>query len=247
VLTTIIAMLGDRELEIDARLFAIEQLDMDDAQAKDLVRAAFVARDAKTYDLVARGDPTYAGRELPINLQPDEKEALREEKDKLFSERGILVVTLAVSLAAFLQGHVQSSINGASPFEYELGIIENDSCAGGSATGSEQWNLGWTNSMPFLSAALIGCWVSMPINERLGRRGAMMVSAVLIFLSSLISGLLLLSGVPRSARWKVLLSVRIINGIGKYSMLSPHINPQTLALDDGQVMIMKQLLVLRGQ
>ncbi|RYP61229.1 hypothetical protein DL770_009834 [Monosporascus sp. CRB-9-2] len=186
-----IVQASDRELKDDARNFAITSLRLAEDQVEGFVRAALVAKDSRVYDLVARGEPGYENRNLPVTLQPDEMTALRDEKDRLFSERGILMVNVCVAIAAFLQGHVQSSINGASPFEYELGFHNDQTCSD-TASGSH-WALGATNAMPFLTSTFLGCWVSMPVNDRLGRRGAMIVSAVLVLVSSLVSGLCILS------------------------------------------------------
>ncbi|RYP51270.1 hypothetical protein DL768_003367 [Monosporascus sp. mg162] len=206
-----IVQASDRELKDDARKFAITSLKLDDYQVERFVRAALVAKDSRVYDLVARGEPGYENRNLPVTLQPDEMAALRDEKDRLFSERGILMVNVCVAIAAFLQGHVQSSINGASPFEYDLGFHDSQACS--EVATRSHWELGATNAVPYLTSALLGCWVSMPVNDRLGRRGAMIASAVLVLVSSLASGLCLI--VERRHRWKVLAAIRVVNGLGE--------------------------------
>ncbi|RYP28061.1 hypothetical protein DL767_007392 [Monosporascus sp. MG133] len=211
LLTGFIVQASDRELKDDARNFATTTLKLADDQAERFVRAALVAKDSRVYDLVARGEPGYENRNLPVTLQPDEMTALRDEKDRLFSERGILMVNVCVAIAAFLQGHVQSSINGASPFEYDLGFHDDQSCS--DTASRSYWALGATNAMPFLTSAFLGCWVSMPVNDRLGRRGAMIASAVLVLVSSLVSGLCLV--LERRYRWKVLIAIRVVNGLGE--------------------------------
>ncbi|RYP14023.1 hypothetical protein DL765_006626 [Monosporascus sp. GIB2] len=213
-----IVQASDPELKNDARNFAITILGLKAAQAERFVRAALVAKDSRVYDLVARGEPGYENRNLPVTLQPDEMAALRDEKDRLFSEHGIRMVNICVAIAAFLQGHVQSSINGASPFEYDLGFHNDHSCSDISSTS--YWALGATNAMPFLTTALLGCWVSMPVNNRLGRRGAMMVSAVLVLVSSLVSGFCLLA--ERRYRWKILIAIRMVNGLAMKDMYILH-------------------------
>ncbi|RYO81805.1 hypothetical protein DL762_006930 [Monosporascus cannonballus] len=213
-----IVQASDRELKDDARNFAITSLRLADDQAEKFVRAALVAKDSRVYDLVARGEPGYENRNLPVTLQPDEMTALRDEKDRLFSERGILMVNVCVAIAAFLQGHVQSSINGASPFEYDLGFHNDQSCS--DTTSRSYWALGATNAMPFLTTALLGCWVSMPVNDRLGRRGAMIVSSVLVLVSSLVSGFCLLA--ERRHRWKILIAIRMVNGLAMKDMYILH-------------------------
>lgn len=186
------------------------------SEAGKLVRAAFVARDAVIYDRVAHNDPGYCNRELPVRLEEVEKAHLRDEKGKLFSERGILVVTLAVSLAAFLQGHVQNSINSASLFPIYLGVSDESQASDSSPATldlKQNWSLGAINAMPFFASALLGCWLALPVNDRFGRRGAMALSAVLILVSSLASGL-----VPYyqqvDHRWTIFLGLRFVNGVG---------------------------------
>ncbi|KAI1360078.1 sugar transporter-domain-containing protein [Xylaria arbuscula] len=207
----VLANYNDQTLRRDAKQFAVTQLGMDDKgeEAENFVRAAFVARDIDIYYAVARGLSIYAPGELDVDLEEHEKVAIRQEKDKLFSEHGIKMVNLAVSLAAILQGHVQSSINGASLYAPKLGIGN----SGAAGTGGHQWQLGAVNAAPFFTAAVLGCWLALPVNDRLGRRGGMMVSAVLIFISSLIAGLTVLI-LKEDDRWKLLAGVRVINGIG---------------------------------
>lgn len=210
----LVVQVSYRELQQDARDFATNILELSEEQANNFVRAALVAKDSRVYDLVARGDSEYANRSLHVTLTPDELEALRNEKDRLFSERGMFIIAVCVAIAAFLQGHVQSSINGGSPYEYDLGFRDDSTCT--SLTDSARWKLGATNAMPFLTSAVLGCWISNPVNDRLGRRGAMMAAAVLVLISSLVSGLCLLIPMEqRTNRWKVLIAVRVINGCGE--------------------------------
>ncbi|KAJ2991818.1 hypothetical protein NUW58_g2381 [Xylaria curta] len=209
--SNVLANYNDPTLRYDAARFAVDQLYMEDKgnDYSDFIRAAFVARDVDVYYAVARGVLRYAPGQLDVDLTEDEKVALRNEKDKLFSERGITMVTLAVVLAAILQGHVQSSINGASLYASKLGIDN----SGAADQGGHQWLLGSVNAAPFFTAAILGCWLALPVNDRLGRRGGMMVSAVLIFISSLFAGLTVLI-LREEDRWKLLLGVRVLNGIG---------------------------------
>ncbi|GAP88037.2 putative sugar transporter [Rosellinia necatrix] len=209
--SNVLASYNDQTLRRDAARFAIDQLDMDNNSAdfNNFIRAAFVARDIDIYYAVARGILRYERGNLNVDLNDDEKEAIRNEKDKLFSERGITMVNLAVSLAAILQGHVQSSINGASLYASKLGIDDSDVVG----TSAPQWLLGAVNAAPFFTAAALGCWLALPVNNHLGRRGGMMVSAVLILITSLIAGLAVLI-LEKEDRWKLLFGVRIVNGIG---------------------------------
>ena len=97
---------SDEELVADVATFQMTYLpEVDPGQ---LLRAARVAKDIKTYDEVARSPHADAGLDLPVQLSVEEKRALKREKDVAISERGMYIVILTVSLAAFLQGHVQS-------------------------------------------------------------------------------------------------------------------------------------------
>ncbi len=134
----------------------------------------------------------------------------------------MLIVVLTVSLAAFLQGFVQSSINGASLYAREFGLdtVKPVEEMGGSTPKPptlNDWKLGAVNASPFLFAALVGCWLALPINERVGRRGAMAIAACLIFASSL--------GAAACSNWQQLFGVRVLNGIGQFSTETSLSNP----------------------
>ncbi|KAI0827796.1 MFS general substrate transporter [Hypoxylon sp. FL0890] len=209
--------LTDEELQEDVTTFWRTSLSPT-VDLQDLLRAARVAQNVRSYDEVARYNGPKAGcneigSSLPVQLTEEEKAALKAEKDVLFAERNMFIVILTVSLAAFLQGFVQSSINGASLYAPEYGLPNVTSMRLNSTTGEgdtqpqlDDWKLGATNASPFFFAALLGCWLSLPINDLVGRRGAMGVAACLIFASSL--------GAAWCSSWQALLLVRIVNGVG---------------------------------
>ncbi|KAI1472691.1 uncharacterized protein F4812DRAFT_21467 [Daldinia caldariorum] len=206
-----LAYLTDEELQHDVYIFWMNCLSAVDQE--ELLRAARVAQNARSYDEVARSEDPTAGYHLPVQLSEDEKKALIAEKDALFSQRKMFTVILAVSLAAFLQGFVQSSINGASLYAAEFGLPnvtstkpDSTTSDGDSSPQLDDWKLGATNASPFFFAALLGCWLSLPLNDLIGRRGAIAVAACLIFASSL--------GSAWCSTWQALLCVRIVNGIG---------------------------------
>ncbi|KAI3321109.1 hypothetical protein HD806DRAFT_546901 [Xylariaceae sp. AK1471] len=208
VIESPLARLTDEELERDVRDFHAAFLPF--VKFEKLLRAVQVAKDIRIYDAVARSDDPHASDGLPVQLAANEKAALKMEKDSLPSEAAMLIVVLTVSLAAFLQGFVQSSINGASLYADLFGL--NTTALAHSERGSSpptpslnDWKLGAVNASPFLSASLIGCWLALPINDRVGRRGAMAIAACLILASSL--------GASFCTTWQQLFGVRIINGI----------------------------------
>jgi MFS family permease len=148
-------------------------------------RAAEVAKNGNYYYRLSKGLITNLSP--VVELTQDEKDNLVSERERLFSQRGMLSIICTVSLAAFLQGHVQSSINAMSLFVETIGIdIENqDETQGNGSDNIAQWQLGAMNAIPFLTAAFPGAPLSLPVNYCLGRRGALGLSALLIIASSI--------------------------------------------------------------
>ena len=103
-----------------------------------------------------------------------------------------------------LPGFVQSSFNGATLYKGEWGLVDDTTEAD---SGQDEWELGATNASPWFFAAVIGCPFALPINYWYGRRGGLIIAAVLIFASSLASAW--------CDTWQKLLAVRIFNGLGK--------------------------------
>ncbi|KAK7429139.1 hypothetical protein QQZ08_004354 [Neonectria magnoliae] len=176
---------------------------LESVEISELERAVEVARVADVYYDVAKGNTS--DTPLPVTLTESEKLSLVAEREKLFSQRGMLVIICTVSLAAFLQGHVQSSINAGTLFANNVGIDRKESeITNGKSTAD--WKLGAMNASPFLAAAFPGAPLSLPVNYCVGRRGALGLSAVLIIASSL--------GSAFATRWEEIFGARIIGGLG---------------------------------
>ncbi|KAM0427792.1 hypothetical protein ACHAPT_007249 [Fusarium lateritium] len=111
---------------------ACEQLSKEQSKAslKDLLEAAEIAKHRHEYYCISKdatdGSNVQNGPVLTpkVKLELDDKKALVAEREHLFSGRGMLIVIWTVSLAAFLQGHVQSSINAGSLFAETVGITQ---------------------------------------------------------------------------------------------------------------------------
>ncbi|OBT38722.1 hypothetical protein VE00_10762 [Pseudogymnoascus sp. WSF 3629] len=140
------AHLNEEQLLRDVDTFAMSMSFTDDIRL-GLRRAALVAQNALVYDEVSRDH--HSGTHLPVQLTDDEKRALRNERDHLFAQsKGLYMTVLTVSIAAILQGWVQSSINGATLlWPYELGL--------GAPSPHNKWMIGLTNAAPFLFAAIL--------------------------------------------------------------------------------------------
>ncbi|KAL3589857.1 hypothetical protein FPOAC2_12038 [Fusarium poae] len=168
-------------------------------------RAAEVAKNGNYYYRLSKG--LINNLSPVVELTQDEKDNLISERERLFSQRGMLSIICTVSLAAFLQGHVQSSINAMSLFVETVGIdIENKGeMQGNGADSIAQWQLGAMNAIPFLMAAFPGAPLSLPVNYCFGRRGALGLSALLIIASSI--------GSAFAKTWQQVLGARIVGGI----------------------------------
>ncbi|KAF4958512.1 hypothetical protein FSARC_11013 [Fusarium sarcochroum] len=168
-------------------------------------RAAEVAKNGNYYYRLSKGLITNLSP--VVELTSDEKYSLVAERERLFSQRGMLVIICTVSLAAFLQGHVQSSINAMSLFVETVGINiqERDDAQSNGADPNAQWQLGAMNAIPFLTAAFPGAPLSLPVNYCLGRRGALGFSALLIIASSI--------GSAFAKTWQQILGARIVGGV----------------------------------
>ncbi|GFP55021.1 polyol transporter 5 [Trichoderma asperellum] len=97
-----LAHLTDEELQRDVRSFVENHIPS--IAYEDLIRAARVAKDIRLYDEVARKEGYHVESDLLVQLTEDEKRALRRERDVPFSERGMQIVIITVSIAALLQG-----------------------------------------------------------------------------------------------------------------------------------------------
>lgn len=109
---TKIAHLTDEELQRDVRSFVDNHVPS--IAYEDLLRAARVAKDIRLYDEVARKEGYYGETNLLVKLTEDEKRALRRERNVPFSEKGMRIVILTVSLAALLQGGHNSPLKTPS-------------------------------------------------------------------------------------------------------------------------------------
>ncbi|GJN71510.1 sugar transporter [Purpureocillium lilacinum] len=179
-----LAYMTDKELEEDVKEFAQKKLPV--VPYEQILRAARVAKDIRMYDEIARRPGFDSRHHLPVTLTEDEKTALRRERDVTFSERGMWTVIATVSLAALLQGFVQSSWNGAALYDNQWGLTTTEA---DQRSESDDWRLGAANASPWFVAALIGCPLSLPINY---------CSVGAVFAKT----------------WIDLMCVRIINGLG---------------------------------
>ncbi|WWC90921.1 uncharacterized protein L201_005859 [Kwoniella dendrophila CBS 6074] len=138
-------------------------------------------------------------------LTAEEKAAIEfEHKHKWKLSKDLLWVVGACAMGAAVQGWDQTGSNGANlGFPQEFGINKGLDEPGGA---HDQWILGLVNAIPYLSAPLLGCYSSDPINNLIGRRGAIFIAAIILIATPIAMGF--------THTWQELLIVRIFFGIG---------------------------------
>nr|XP_019006735.1 uncharacterized protein I203_00328 [Kwoniella mangroviensis CBS 8507]OCF70196.1 hypothetical protein I203_00328 [Kwoniella mangroviensis CBS 8507] len=138
-------------------------------------------------------------------LNAEEKAAIEfEHKHKWRMSRDLWWVVGACAMGAAVQGWDQTGSNGANlGFPQEFGINRGLDEPGGA---HDQWILGLVNAIPYLSAPIIGCYSSDPLNNLFGRRGAIFISAIILIATPL--------AMAFTHTWQEFLIVRIFFGIG---------------------------------
>ena len=152
---------------------------------------------------VFRKAASVAQGEVPledIGLSAIELQALRDETNRKWRQPKMLYFTVLVcSIGAIEQGWAQTGMNGANLyFPKALGI--------GSNSKHDNFLVGLINSGIYLSTGLLGAWLSDPINNKLGRLGAVFSGGLLCLISNLGSSI--------SRSWQQLLIWRVLLGVG---------------------------------
>ncbi|KAF2141058.1 uncharacterized protein K452DRAFT_272874 [Aplosporella prunicola CBS 121167] len=146
------------------------------------------------------------------DLTVEEKQALRDEDTRMFKQPFALWLTIAcTSIAAALQGWDQTGSNAANlKFPPALGLhINNDDT---SKNWRDIWIFGLVNAAPYFSSAFLGCWLSDPLNNYVGRRGTIFFAAIFCFASVIGSAFV--------HTWLQLFFCRCLLGIGMGSKAS---------------------------
>ncbi|KAK3315345.1 hypothetical protein B0H66DRAFT_642584 [Apodospora peruviana] len=107
------------------------------------------------------------------DLTDREREVLEREITHKWSNPPMLYwVIIICSLCAAVQGMDETVVNGAQSFyKVQFGIDSKDP--------RDTWLLGLVNSAPYLCCALIGCWLTDPMNKYFGRRGTVFISCLI--------------------------------------------------------------------
>ncbi|KAL2194088.1 hypothetical protein P885DRAFT_71652 [Corynascus similis CBS 632.67] len=126
-----------------------------------LRKGALVAQDPENFEAIDGAE----------TLTQEERDVLRKEVEHKWRLPARLYLTIITcSIGAAVQGWDQTGSNGATIFFPAVYGIE-------SSSTRDTLLVGLINSGPYIGSALIGCWLSDPINNWLGRRGVIFVSA----------------------------------------------------------------------
>ncbi|KAI1805046.1 hypothetical protein F4811DRAFT_247299 [Daldinia bambusicola] len=133
-------------------------------------------------------------------LDEAEKEALRAEVTHRWRMPSRLFLTIATcSIGAAVQGWDQTGTNGANIFFPKYYGIGSDSTR-------DRILVGLLNAGPYIGCSFIGCWLSDPINNLIGRRGVIFTSAHFCLWPVIGSGF--------CHTWGQQLACRLLMGIG---------------------------------
>lgn len=121
--------------------------------------------------LIAQDPTGYEDITGPEALDDEEIEALRDEVLHKWRVPTVLYLTIATcSIGAAVQGWDQTGSNGANlDFPHAYGI-DGDSI-------HDKLLVGLVNAAPYIGTAFFGCWLSDPLNSRIGRRGTIFFAA----------------------------------------------------------------------
>ncbi len=141
-------------------------------------------------------------------LTQDEKNAVAHEYAHKWSHPFLLYMTIfTCSIGAATQGWDQTGSNGANlSFPQEFGIPESAPGLSAADAQKNQWLVGLVNAAPYIASAMLGCWLSDPLNNWFGRRGCIFITALILLVTPIASGF--------TQNWYELFIVRFILGIG---------------------------------
>ncbi|KAJ7143519.1 hypothetical protein C8R43DRAFT_568102 [Mycena crocata] len=142
------------------------------------------------------------------DLSIEDRDVLRREYTHRWDQPKTLFYTIGLcSVAAAVQGMDESAISGSVLFYPEyLGISTDAGVVGASMAARNEWLVGLINGSPYLCCGILGCWLTDPLNRRLGRKGAILVTAI-------VSGLACFWGALTNTWWHLLIS-RFALGLG---------------------------------
>lgn len=146
-----------------------------------------------------------------FDISEEDKQCLRDEvTHKWRHPRALYYTIILCSIGACVQGWDQEGSNGANlSFPQEFGIPNSATLSDGSVNPEYEknnWLVGLVNSAPYISAAIIACWLSDPVNHYIGRRGTIFLAAIFCLIAPI--------GSACSQNWPQLFVCRLLLGLG---------------------------------
>ncbi|KAJ5628927.1 MFS sugar transporter, partial [Penicillium lividum] len=130
------------------------------------------------------------------DLDEVEREALiREHTQKWHQAWQLYWLAIMCSLAAAVQGMDETVNNGAQAFYLKRFGIENSDNLTGLVVGA-----------PYLACAILGCWLTEPLNRYFARRGTIFISCLIAAIASIWEGV--------ANSWVNLFIARFVLGLG---------------------------------
>ncbi|KAL2862830.1 sugar porter family MFS transporter [Aspergillus lucknowensis] len=136
-------------------------------------------------------------------LNEEEREALRRETTHKWSQPWQLYFMATMcSLAAAVQGMDETANNGAVVIYPRLLGIEADRFS----PQMQDYITGLVVGAPYLACAIVGCWLTEPLNRYFARRGTIFISCVIAAVASIWEGV--------ANSWVNLFLARFVLGLG---------------------------------
>ncbi|GAA6055015.1 hypothetical protein NBRC10513_005677 [Rhodotorula toruloides] len=184
--------ISHERLEAMGRAFAREK-GLDEYE-EEFAKGAQLAQDPLAFESVAM-------------LGDADREILRDEvAHKWRHPWQLYSLVVCCSMAAAVQGMDESVTNGANLFWPLAMSLDTTAGPNNPDASYNEWILGLVNGAPYLCCAVLGCWLTAPLNNWLGRRGT-------IFLTAFISAAACIWSACTSTRWN-LFAARFVLGLG---------------------------------
>ena len=159
---------GLRHEQMEQKLEAfMKKTGIDEDLRPLILKGAFLAQDREAF-----ANP----RTDNLKLKSEERQALVREDPKRgnkWNQPWIMYALVGCcSFGAAVQGMDETAVNGAQVFyQHAFGI---------DGSGRHDPALrGFVNAAPYLCCAILGCWLTQPMNNLLGRRGTIFVTCLL--------------------------------------------------------------------
>ncbi|GAA6013681.1 hypothetical protein JCM11491_005057 [Sporobolomyces phaffii] len=141
---------------------------------------------------------------IPSLSEADRTVLRREVTHKWDHPKMLYFLVICCSMCAAVQGMDESVTNGANLFwAPQFGL---NTERGAPNAAKNEWLLGLVNGAPYLCCAVIGCWLTAPLNNWLGRRGTIFLTATLSALTCIWAGC--------TNSWEHLFAARFVLGLG---------------------------------